>query len=104
VGSLSEESPHAVLKTMLERAALINRYARVTGDAVLYAGERLVKSAKRMDSRAVHAMFQQFVEQQVLQPAFVHTNRSRRSVLRNPKARHILRAMLQDVRNLRSGL
>jgi hypothetical protein len=89
---------------MLGRAALINRYARVTGDAVLYAGERLVKSARHMDSRAVHAMFRQFVEQQVLQPEYAHTNRSSRGVLRNPKARHILRAMLQDVRNLRSGL
>ena len=104
VGSQGKQSPHAVLKGMLERAALINRYARVTGDAVLYAGERLVKSAKHMDTRAVHAMFQQFVEQQVLQPEYFHTNSSRRSVLRNPKARHILRAMLQDVRNLRSGL
>jgi len=104
VGSHSEQSPRAVLKTMLGRAALINRYARVTGDAVLYAGERLVKSARHMDSRAVHAMFRQFVEQQVLQPEYAHTNRSSRGVLRNPKARHILRAMLQDVRNLRSGL
>jgi len=39
-----------------------------------------------------------------LHPAYIHINRSRRSVLLNPKARHILRAMLQDVRNLRSGL
>ena len=94
----------AVLKEMLERTALINRYDRVTGDAVLYVGERLVKGAKHMDSRAIHAMFQQFVEQQVLHPDYFHINRSRRGALRNPKARHILRAMLQDVRNLRSGL
>ena len=104
VASRGGQSPRVVLKTMRERAALIDRYARVTGDAVLYAGERLVKSAKRMDTHAIHAMFRQFVEQQVLQPAYIHANRSSRRTLRNPKARHILRAMLQDVRNLRSGL
>lgn len=94
----------AVLKKMLERSALINRYDRVTGDAVLYVAERLVKSAKHMDSQAIHAMFHRFVEQQVLCPEYFIANEQERRPLGNPKARHILRAMLQDVRNLRSGL
>jgi uncharacterized protein YdiU (UPF0061 family) len=98
------QSPREVLQIMLQRTALINRYDRVTGDAVLYAGERLVKGARHMDSHAIHAMFQQFVEQQVLRPEYFRPNDPGRGALRNPKARHILRAMLQDVRNLRSGL
>ena len=89
---------------MVQRTALIDRYDRVTGDAVLYVSGRLVEGARQMGSRAAHAMFQQFVEQQVLRPEYFRVNRPGRSALSNPKARHILRAMLQDVRNLRSGL
>ena len=98
------QSKDAVLKGMQQRSALINRYERVTGDAVLYVGERMVKGAKDMDSRAIHAMFHQFVEQQVLRPEYFNRAKPNRGALRSPKARHILRAMLQDVRNLRSGL
>ena len=98
------QSVNEVLKGMLKRTALINRYDRVTGDAVLYVGERLVKEAKSMNSKAMHDMFHQFVEQQVLRPEYFHHTKSKRGALRSPKARHILRAMLQDVRNLRSGL
>lgn len=104
VAAYGGQSPRAVLENMLQRAALVNRYDRVTGDAVLYVGDRLVKGAEDMDSHALHAMFRQFVEQQVLRPEYFRINRPSRGALRNPKARHILRAMLQDVRNLRSGL
>jgi hypothetical protein len=97
-------SPSEILQGMRERTALINRYDRVTGDAVLYVGERLVKGAKRMPTQSIHAMFQEFVEQQVLRPEYFNINRAPRRSLRNPKARHILRAMLRDVRNLRSGI
>lgn len=97
-------SPGEILQGMRERTALINRYDRVTGDAVLYVGERLVKGAKRMPVQSIHAMFQEFVEQQVLRPEYFNINRTPRRSLRNPKARHILRAMLKDVRNLRSGI
>ena len=104
VAADSGQSRNAVLKGMQVRASLINRYDRVTGDAVLYVGERLVKGAKDMDSRAIHAMFNQFVEQQVLRPEYFQYAKPSRGALRSPKARHILRAMLRDVRNLRSGL
>ena len=104
VAAYTGQSPRTVLRGMRERAALINRYERVTGDAVLYVGERLVKGAKHMDSRAIHAMFHQFVEQQVLRPEYFCHIQPSRGALRSPKARLILRAMLQDVRNLRSGL
>ena len=104
VAAYSMQPPRAVLKTMRDRTALINRYDRVTGDAVLYVGERLVKGARNMNSHALHDMFRQFVEQQVLRPEYFRKQASGRHALRNPRARHILRAMLRDVRNLRSGL
>jgi hypothetical protein len=104
VATCSGQMRHSVLKGMQKRSALINRYDRVTGDALLYAGERLVKSARHMDSHATHAMFTRFVEQQVLKPDYFQANKSGRAVLSNDKARRVLRAMLQDVRKLRSGL
>jgi len=104
VATCSGQSRRTVLKGLVQRTALIDRYDRVTGDAVLYASERLVQSAEQMGLHAVHAMFQRFVEQQVLRPDYFRLKRPGRTALSNPRARHVLRAMLQDVRNLRSGL
>ena len=94
----------AVLKGMAQRSALINRYERVTGDAVLYAGDRLVEGAVHMSSSTLHDMFDQFVEQQVLRPEYFKARGAGHRALKNNKARRLLRAMLQDVRDFRSGL
>jgi uncharacterized protein YdiU (UPF0061 family) len=104
VATCSGQSRRTVLKIMVQRSAAINRYDRVTGDAVLYAGERLVESTRYMDSHTIHAMFQRFVEQQILRPDYFRGSKSSRTALRNPRARNVLRAMLQDVRKLRAGL
>ncbi len=104
VAAHSGVSPRAVLRVMAKRSALINRYDRVTGDAVLHAGDRLVKHAARMGTRAVHAMFQEFVERQVLRPEYFRVNTTKRRSVKRIRDDHILRGMLQDVRDLRSGL
>ena len=94
----------AVLMGMAERSALINRYERVTGDAVLYVGERLVNGAEHLDSRTIHEIFRQFVEQQVLRPEFFNIHSSNAALKKGTRARRLLSAMLKDVRDLRSGL
>ena len=104
VAAHSGVSPRAVLSVMAKRSALINRYDRVTGDAVLHAGDRLVKHAARMGTHAVHAMFQEFVERQVLRPEYFRAYTTTRRSVRRTRGHRILRGMLQDVRDLRSGL
>jgi uncharacterized protein YdiU (UPF0061 family) len=96
-------SERAVLQGMAARSALINRYERVTGDAVIYAAEKLVAGAARLPSTAVQAMFHQFVEQQVLRPEHFSSGDGRPAV-RGARARRLLVAMLHDVKVLRAGI
>jgi uncharacterized protein YdiU (UPF0061 family) len=93
----------AVLKMMTENSALINRYERVTGDAVIFVGERLVKGAARLNSRTIHKIFQEFVEQQVLRPQHFKARRSD-AVVQNKRASRLLNTMLKDVWDMRAGL
>jgi hypothetical protein len=103
VAAREARTRRAVLADMAERSALINRYERVTGDAVVYVGERLVKGAAHMDARTVHEIFQQFVTHQVLRPQYF-THRGPGAAVRGKRARRLLHAMLRDVRDHRAGL
>lgn len=89
-----------------ERATLINRYDRVTGDAILYVAKKMMVSARKlhMNSALIHNIFKEFVEQQILHPEyFASTGRHNRQ-LRGDKANKLFNAMLKDVRDLRSGI
>jgi len=104
VAARSGQPCPAILKGMMERSSLINRYERVTGDAIIESGGKLLHGAARMSSRSLHEMFKQFVDQQVLRPEYFESRKPGRRVIKNRRARHILRAMLRDVRDMRSGL
>jgi uncharacterized protein YdiU (UPF0061 family) len=104
VASHEGRTIRAVLKSMADRSALINRYERVTGDAVLYVGNRMVNGAKRLDSNALHDIFRRFVEQQILRPEYFKRYGAGRGVIKSGKVRHLLSAMLRDVKAMRSGL
>lgn len=93
-----------ILRTMARRSALINRYERVTGDAILYVAERLIRDMASQDFEAVSGVFRRFVEQQILQPDYLDRRRPRHPLLESKKGRQVLRTMLKDVRELRSGL
>ncbi|HKJ21679.1 MAG TPA: protein adenylyltransferase SelO family protein [Gammaproteobacteria bacterium] len=95
-------STDSVLRGMKERSDLVNRYERVTGDAVIYAADRLVREAWPLGFDAVNAVFRHFVAQQVLDP---DARKGRRHhPLNSRKGRQVLRTMLRDVRTLRAGL
>jgi uncharacterized protein YdiU (UPF0061 family) len=104
VAKRSGKSPRTVLKGMTERSALINRYERVTGDAILHAGKRLVNVSAHMRQQDVQAMFERFVAEQVLRPEHFKTMARRERRRSGKRASRVLRAMLKDVRDMRSGL
>ena len=104
VAAHSGQSPREVLEGLMERSSLINRYERVTGDAILYVGEKLVKGAGRMKSAVIHEMFRQFIDQQVLRPEYFAKQKPSLRPVKDRVARRILQSMFRDVWNLRSGL
>lgn len=104
VAARSGGTQHAVLRSLMKRSALINRYERVTGDAVLHVGDTLVREAARLGTPAVHTMFKEFVERQVLRPEYARATTSARCGPGRDRGRRVLQDMLQDVRDLRAGL
>ena len=63
-----EMSESELLDEMVARSAVINRYERVTGDALIYVAQQLIKLDRRINKTALHQLFSGFVEQQVLIP------------------------------------
>lgn len=65
---LTKQSEYELLDEIVCRSAVINRYERVTGDALIYVAKQLIKLDKSVSKAVLHQMFTGFVEQQVLIP------------------------------------
>jgi hypothetical protein len=57
-----------LLSSIAWRSGIINRYARITGDAALYAARKLMRTRKRLTSETFHQVFRRFVDDQCLVP------------------------------------
>ncbi len=95
-----------LMAELRDRSALINRYDRVTGDAILYVADKIMKSSKRlnMSSELIHDIFKEFVDQQILDPEHFKNSAHGHHHLKNEKANQVFDAMLKDVRDMRSGI
>ena len=68
VALLTVRSEGDLLDEMVQRSAVINRYERVTGDALIYVAKQLIKLDSSVSNAELHQMFTGFVKQQVLIP------------------------------------
>lgn len=93
-----------LLREIQARSALINRYSRVTGDALILVGERMIREWKARSADELHRMFQDFVEEQVLRPEPPSKRRTRDRHVKNRKTRQVLQALLETVKKYREGL
>ncbi|MFQ5712989.1 MAG: protein adenylyltransferase SelO family protein [Candidatus Scalinduaceae bacterium] len=101
---LSGKSPKKVLTYMAGRSALINRYERVTGDSIIGVSEKMVRSRKSVNSKGLHDMFVEFVEEQILCPEYFERSGGSHKRLRNKKTKKILNTMLRIVKDYREGI
>jgi hypothetical protein len=101
---LSGQKESIVLQKIKQRAELINRYERVTGDSIIYLAEALVEGRKRMTTKSLHEMFSAFVEQQVLQPEYYSDKVSDGKHLTSRNAKKTYDSMLQIVKDYREGI
>ena len=101
---LSGKSPKKVLTYMAGRSALINRYERVTGDSIIGVTEKMVRSRKSVNSKGLHDMFVEFVEEQILCPEYFERSGGSHKRLRNKKTKKILNTMLRIVKDYREGI
>ncbi len=96
-------SQTALLAEVAERSRIINRYERVTGDAMSFIGDVLLSNAKRRSPNEMIELTEVFIQQQDLRPetksfkvaALTDLNRGERRVVNN---------MIKIVREYRDGL
>lgn len=93
----------AQIKHLAGRSSIINRYARITGDAICHVGEKVLRGRKHLTRREVHALVNNFVEDQILVPEH-RTLPVEGSVQVRGKSEKIMRAMLKSVKSHRDGL
>lgn len=91
------------IKQLADRSSIINRYARITGDSICNVGEKVLRGRKHLTRREVHALVDNFVEDQILIPEH-RTLPVEGSVRVRGKSEKIMRAMLKSVKSHRDGL
>jgi hypothetical protein len=65
---LAQRPPGELLAQAAQRSAVINRFARITGDSANYAARRLYLNRRRLSPEAIHALIRAFVVNQNLVP------------------------------------
>jgi uncharacterized protein YdiU (UPF0061 family) len=101
--AIANEPVTRLLAKVRQRSALINRYERITGDGVLIASKRLIKSSNTMNRNDIYKILCGFTEDQVLLPE------ERRAQAHNPAAwepcsRLLYQSMIKIVSEYREGL
>lgn len=91
-----------MLAEITERSSLLNRYERITGDAVLVASRRLIKSSKNMKVMEIYKLISGFVATQILVPE--HPPQRDRASAWNRRCRLLYRSMIEIVAEHREGL
>lgn len=101
--AVSKQSQTTHLKQLAGRCSIINRYERVTGDAICHVGEKVLRGRKQLTRREVYALVDNFVEDQILVPEH-RTLPVDDSIQVRGKSERIMRAMIKSVKSHRDGL
>jgi uncharacterized protein YdiU (UPF0061 family) len=100
--AVSGRAAAQLMRAIGRRAALINRYERITGDAVLIASKRLIKSRNTMNINDIYKILCGFAENQVLLPE--HRARAHDPATWEPCSRLLYQSMIRIVSEYREGL
>lgn len=90
-----------------ERSSLINRYERITGDAMIHVGKKMIQRQKSLASDEWHRLMHSFIDSQILCPEYF--SRQKRSIP-SPQPHDLSRqsriyqSLLKTVRDYREGL
>ncbi|MBN4054556.1 YdiU family protein [Nitrospira defluvii] len=101
---LAGKSIHDILKLISERSTLINRYERVTGDAVIRVADKMIKVNKNFGANEMVRIFRNFVEAEILVPEYFDKNSVRSLPLKKTKSKKALRSMTEIVKKSRWGI
>ena len=101
---LAGKSVNVLLHEIAERSALINRYQRVTGDAVIYVSSNLIRNRHKLTSEELHNVFTAFVGEQILIPENVVNFDRPMLKVTNANSKKVYENMLKIVKECREGI
>lgn len=90
-----------VLQGLETRSSLINRYERVTGDALIAVTNIMARVWRDFGANEMLRVFRHFLQQQILNPDYPHPDVHRRIT---PGSRKLLERMFRSVRSNREGI
>jgi hypothetical protein len=96
------QSVPLLLTEISGRSAVINRYDRITGDAALYAAQRLIRTRKRMSSQDLHCVIERFIDLQILIPELKPPGALEPHD--HPDVKKVLDGLLEPLAEMRHGL
>ncbi|MGE0174495.1 MAG: protein adenylyltransferase SelO family protein [Oligoflexales bacterium] len=101
VGKAMGKSVPEVLESVASRSEIINRYERITGDAVCVISDEIVNLRKSMDSKELHEAIESFVKEQALVPERRAAQRKKRF---SKKASKLVSSIQEYLKEYREGL
>lgn len=105
---LAAGRPQNVAKVMLEvgmRSSVLNRYERITGDAIIYVADELIENKKSLSFTEVNMIIEDFVNNQVLRPEkFLALKKEAPKKVKTKKTSKILKDLYHVVRECREGI
>jgi uncharacterized protein YdiU (UPF0061 family) len=102
--SLSGLPREELLNDLQQRSSLINRYERITGDAIIYVAQQVVEGQPRLTSRKRQEVIEAFIESQVRRPEYFQVKKKQRRLIKQRRESRVFRNLMQIVRDYRYSL
>ncbi len=99
---LTGKSMRSTLREVASRSSVVNRFARITGDASIDIASRLSRTRRRLDPGAVYAVIHALVEEHACLPARSGSEPPETSL--DPTALRAVRALRAAIAGNRHGL
>lgn len=93
-----------LIHAMCKRSALINRYERVTGDAILHIAKQFILGQKKMSSKSFHALIEKFINDQITNPEGLTIKRKAEFDREKQNIEKLFNSMMRLVRAQRESL
>ncbi|MCK4950411.1 MAG: hypothetical protein KAS48_01230 [Gammaproteobacteria bacterium] len=101
---LTKTSMEEVLDEIIERSSLINKYDRITGDAIISVANKLIRNRKSISINERHRLMADFITQQIVRPEYFERCGGHKKMISNKKAKSVYSAMVEDVRICSEGI
>ena len=102
--SYSKKSETNILRKISDNSALINRYDRVTGDAIIFVNNKMIKINKDLGVDEMYKIFRNFISEEILVPEYLMNVGIQPEPLTKTRSKKELQHMLKIVKDSRSGL